>query len=183
MTLNTPISAWTRVLAGTVSSISGSIRGTNLVFWSFVEVERQLFCKSSDPVLIMSVNTCKEQTLESTWDRRSSQFPSVYSSHKTLLWYVSSSDLLNCDLPGSMPCPLNEHVHWNTGWGMASTIWINTSTEEFWLSPPFPRLSCDKRRSAKASGTTLNLRRLSAILWPLLTEGIGVYPLMGIMPN
>lgn len=79
----------------------------------------------------MSANTCKEQTQESTWDRRSSQFLSVYSSHKTVLWYVSPSDLLNCDLPGSMPCPLNEHVHWNTGWRLASTIWTNTSAEEF----------------------------------------------------
>lgn len=57
----------------------------------------EVFYKSSDPVLIMSANTCKEQTQESTWDRRSSQFLSVYSSHKTVLWYVSPSDLLNCD--------------------------------------------------------------------------------------
>lgn len=48
-----------------------------------------------------------------------------------LCFGTNPSDLLNCDLPGSMPCPLNEHVHWNTGWGLASTIWTNTNTEEF----------------------------------------------------
>lgn len=151
---------------------------------SFVEVEMEFFHTWSDPVLIMPAKRCKEQTQESTWDRRSPQCPSVYSSHKTLLWYVSPSDLLNCDLPGSMPCPLNEHVHWNTGWGLASTIWTNTSAEEFWLSTPFPKwsLHCDQGRSAKASGITLNLRQLSTVLWPLrwsLSSKLALCPIKG----
>lgn len=54
--------------------------------------------------------------------------------HEISLWYLSPSDLLNCDLPGSVPFPLNEHAHWNTG--LASTIWTNTSAEEFWLPLP-----------------------------------------------
>lgn len=114
----------------------------------------------------MSVNTCKEQTQESTRDRRNSPFPSVYSSHKTLLWYVSPSDLLNCDLPGSMPCPLNEHVHWNTGWGRASTIWTNTSAEEFWLSP-FPKwsLHCDQKQKCKGFWDTFELETI--VICPL----------------
>lgn len=109
--------------------------------------------------------TCQEQTPESWGDRRGSQFLSVYWSHKTQLWYVSPSDPLNCDLSGSSPCPLNGHVHWNTGWGLASTIWTNTSAEEFWLSP-FPKwsLHCARKRSAKASGIALNLRGLWTVL-------------------
>lgn len=87
-------------------------------------------------------------TLRVFGGRRNPRFPSVYSSHKTLLWYASPSDLLNCDLPGSMPCPLNEHVHWNTGWGLASTIWTNTSAEEFWLSPHLQSEACIMTRGA-----------------------------------
>lgn len=136
-------------------------------------------------ILMMSVSTWRERTHESTWDR-SSSFPSVYSSHKTLLWYISPSDLLNCDLPGSMPCPLNEHVHWNTGWGRASTMWTNTSAEEFWLSPPRfqnEAYTVTKSRSAKASGIALNLRWLSSGHRRLLREDFWVYPSAGFVPR
>lgn len=101
----------------------------------------------------MSANTCKEQTEE----RTGTEFPTVYSSHKTLLRYVSPSDLLNYDLPESMPCPLNEHVHWNTGWGIASTIWTNTSAEELWLSPLF--------QNEAYSVTWGGVQRLLGLLW------------------
>lgn len=59
-----------------------------------------------------------------TWSHYLLEAPvsSVDSSHETELWSMYPSDLLNCDLPGSMPCPLNEHIHWNTGWDLASTI-------------------------------------------------------------
>lgn len=116
-------------------------------------------------ILMMSVSTWRERTHESTWDR-SSPFPSVYSSHKTLLWYIFPSDLLNCDLPGSMPCPLNEHVHWNTGWGRASTMWTNTSAEEFWLSPPFQKRSLHWDQKQKCKGFWDNFELEKIVICP-----------------
>lgn len=113
---------------------------------------------------ILFANACTRNKLRTGY-RKSSQCSSVYSSHETLLWYVSPSDLLNCDLLGSMPCPLNEHVHWNTCWGLASTIWTNTNTEEFWLSHPPPEQIFHRNlgRGAKAHGITLNLTGFSSL--------------------
>jgi len=109
-----------------------------------------------------------------TGDKRSSKFSLVCPSHETLLWYESPSHLLNCDLSGSMPCPLNEHVHWNTLWGPASSIWTNTSAEEFSLPLPSKMKLSDQWRTPQASEIMLNMGGSSATLPQVSVERRGL---------
>lgn len=100
------------------------------------------------------------------------------------LWYVSPSDLLNHNLPWKYAL--------SSEWTRSLEHWLgsgqhNLDKYKCWgilTLSPFPKcLHCDERRSAKASGTTLNLRWFSTVLcWEKELESIlwlAVCPIKG----